>query len=136
MSAVAIVARLSRLACTVRVGKPDDLAFVVDSWTKHAHRKQRLRTATAHVRALLARAGARLVVAHVPNEPDDILGWVAAEDGKPPCIHYVYVRSVARRQGVAAKMLDASVREAIEHSSPCAFAPAVWKFKPERSVTA
>ncbi len=110
-------ARLPRLPCTIRMGKPDDLAFVVDSWTKHAFRGTRMRTATAHVRELLARDGSRLIVAHVVDDPDAILGWAATEDGRPACLHYVYVRSAARRQGVAAAMMGASVREATDYSS-------------------
>lgn len=106
--------------CVVRIGKPDDLAFVVDSWTKHAHRGQRMRTATTHVRSLLARDGATLIVAHVPGEPDAILGWAVLEAAArlvPVCVHYVYVRSAARRTGVAREMLGELAGQAIEYSS-------------------
>lgn len=124
-----------KLPCTIRAGKPDDLAYVVDSWTKHAFRGQRMRTATAHVRALLARPGSVLRVAHVVGEPDAILGWIVAEDGKPACVHYVYVRSAARGQGVATAMLGTATRERIEYSTECSRAPAVWTFNPKAAVT-
>ena len=122
------------LPCVVRVGKPDDLGYVVDSWTKHAFRGQRLRRATQHVRELLARPASRLFVAHVPDDADAILGWAALEI-EPSCVHYIYVRSAARGQGVATAMLGTLVRERIEYSSPCDRAPAVWTFNASRAVT-
>jgi GNAT superfamily N-acetyltransferase len=131
----AAVARLSRLDCVIRPGRPDDLAFVVDSWTKHAYRGQRMRTATSHVRALLARATSRLVVAHVPDDPESILGWVAGEAGPPLCIHYVYVRSLARSQGVATAMLGTVVNDAADYSTRYAAPPKAWTYRPERAKT-
>jgi GNAT superfamily N-acetyltransferase len=150
----AAVSRLPRLACTIRRGKPDDLAFIVDSWTKHGHRGERMRDATRHVRSLLARdpvalaamtSGERegsirsLLVAHVPDDANAILGWALIEASRtdaPTCIQYVYVRSTARLQGVARSLLSMLEGEAVEHSLPSKLAPAVWIFNPERAVTA
>jgi len=134
---VTAAATLSRGMRTtpVRLGKPDDLAFVVDSWTKHGHRGERMRTATAHVRALLARPGSMLLVAHVPGEPDSILGWAATEDD---CVHYVYVRSAGRRQGTAKALMGAWARDVAEYSRalPAGIvAPRGWTLNLKRSET-
>ena len=124
--------------CETRPGKPDDLAFVVDSWTKHAFRHARMRNATAHVRSLLARPGSYLSVAHVPGEPDAILGWAVVEDGEPACVHYVYVRSAARKTGVARSLVGRLALETVEYSSaaPVNLAlPQTWTVNTKRAET-
>ena len=129
--------------CTVRGGKPDDLAYVVDSWTKHARTHKHMRDAVQHVRALLGRSGSRLFVAHVPDEPDAILGWAVLEDsGGPwsrPVVHYVYCRASGRRQGVARALLGELASHAVDYSSawPSGFAaPKTWAFNAARAKTA
>jgi GNAT superfamily N-acetyltransferase len=130
--------------CEIRISKQDDLAFVVDCWSDRLsrERKAKLGEMTRYVRALLARSASRLIIAHVPNEPDAILGWAALEaagyrrvgeddwhdqpgggyeEYRPVVVHYLYVRSGARRQGVARAMLG-GVR-AGEYSHP---APRRW----------
>lgn len=122
----------------MRPGRPDDLAYVVDSWAKHAFRGQRMRNAVAHVRALLGRPGSYLSVAHVPGEPDAILGWAVVEDGKPMCIHYVYVRSTARRMGVARALVGRLRGERIDFSSEAPSSltlPATWTLNLKRAET-
>lgn len=146
--------------CETRPGKPDDLAFVVDSWTKHAFRHARMRNATAHVRSLLARPGSYLSVAHVPGEPDAILGWAVVEEGstvavlnrdgtpgvldgithlkQPACVHYVYVRSAARKTGVARSLVGRLALETVEYSSaaPVNLAlPQTWTVNTARAAT-
>lgn len=130
-----------RPLCTIRPGKPDDLAFVADSWTKHAHRGERKASATKHVRALLSRSSSYLSVAHVPGEPDAILGWVVVEDANGPwtvpVIHYVYVRASGRRQGVARTLLAGLVARAVEYSSRAKgiALPAKWTLNEVRAET-
>lgn len=132
--------------CEIRLGKPDDLAFVVDCWTKYearSSRGRRFRDSTSHVRALLARDGSRLLVAHVPGEPDSILGWAATEDGVagpervPACIHYVYVRKDARRLGVASALIgERDVRLEYSHALPLGIVvPATWTLNVKRAET-
>ena len=124
--------------CETRVGKPDDLAFVVDCWTKNDPelRNSFLRDSTRHVRTLLARDASRLIVAHVPGEPDAILGWAAYEGGAVPCVHYVYVRKDARRHGVARAMVGDLDRAEYSHAAPKGIgAPRGWSLKTERAVT-
>jgi GNAT superfamily N-acetyltransferase len=90
----------------IRLGRPSDLAFVVDSWVKRGHeRGERLREATARVRALLARHDSVLRVACLPDDSDAILGWAVITAKPPHKLHYVYVRKEARKQGIARTLL-------------------------------
>lgn len=87
----------------IRLGRPSDLAYVVDSWVKRGHdRGERMRDATARVRAILARPDSVLRVACLPDDEDAIIGWAAIEGSK---LHYVYVRKEARKQGIARLLL-------------------------------
>jgi len=89
----------------IRLGRPSDLPYVVDTWTKRGHeRGERLSAATARVRAILARPDSVLRVVCLPDDSDAILGW-AALSGEPPTLHYVYVRKDARKQGIARLLL-------------------------------
>jgi GNAT superfamily N-acetyltransferase len=98
----------------VRLGRPSDLPFVVDSWVKRGHaRGERLRDATARVRAILADDTTELRVACLPDDEDAILGWAAVTTDESPRLHYAYVRKECRRQGIANALLpdiDASTR--------------------------
>ena len=106
------------MICETRIGGVDDVPFVVDSWTKNDPelRAMRISEATRHVRSILAREHSRLFVAHVPGEPSAILGWAVLEQGTRACLHYVYVRSAARRQGVARALLGDAAPLALDYS--------------------
>ena len=139
--------------CETRLGKPDDLAWVVDCWTKNDPelRTMRLSLATRHVRALLRVPSdvplhtlpaqlPQLIVAHVPGEPDALLGWAAIERASskgPPCLHYLYVRSSARRLGVASALIgDVDVRIEYSHAAPRGVAvPGGWTLNLKRGIT-
>lgn len=126
MSAV-LSAAMRPAICELRMGKPEDLAFVVNVWADRLRREnKRLRTseATQHVRALLSRDASRLIVAHVPEYVDDILGWAAVESGSPTCVHYIYVRKDARRLGIATAMVGArDVALDYSHHPPARWPP-------------
>lgn len=146
-----MTAAVSVLPCELRSGKLDDVAYVVDCWTKNDPelRKLRLRDSTRHVRALLGRPESRLIIAYVPSEPDAILGWMALEAAgapfvdagltrrQPPCLHYVYVRSSARRLGVARTLLSVTVGPMeYSHTAPRGVAvPSGWTLNIERART-
>lgn len=145
-----MTAALSRRSiCETRIGKPDDLAFVIDCWIKRELRDDGTRTLSAtkhHVRRLLdvlvpmhelPSVLPRLIVAHVPSEPDAILGWAAIEAGTPPCVHYIYVRTVARRQGVARALVGLPhVRLEYSHAAPKGVVvPAGWTLNSGRAKT-
>ena len=134
--------------CETRVGKPDDLAFVVDCWTKNDPelRSMRLGVSTKHVRALLGVADIahhelprllhRLLIAHVPGEPDAILGWAAYERGAIPCVHYLYVRKDARRQGVARQLVGDVTHAEYSHAAPKGVVvPGGWSLNLARAKT-
>jgi ribosomal protein S18 acetylase RimI-like enzyme len=90
----------------IRLGRPSDLAYVVDTWVKRGHeRNERLREATARVRSLLARPETVLRVACLPDDSDAILGWAVVSFVPSPKLHYVYVRKEARNQGIARRLL-------------------------------
>ncbi len=125
--------------CETRIGRSSDLAFVVDCWAKYENRcddSKRISDITRQARRLLgvpfglAHAVVelpRLLVAHVPGEPDAILGWAAFEGGPVGCIHYVYVRSAARRQGVARALVGDIETVEYSHEAPKGFAlPKHW----------
>ena len=90
----------------IRLGRPSDLPYVVDTWVKRGHdRGERLHAATARVRAILARADSVLRVACLPDDSDAIIGWAAVTAADSPTLHYVYVRKDARNQGIARLLL-------------------------------
>ncbi len=90
----------------IRLGRLSDLPYVVDTWVKRGHeRGERLRAATARVRAILARPDSVLRVASLPDDTDAILGWAVITSAEPHELHYVYVRKEARKQGIARVLL-------------------------------
>jgi GNAT superfamily N-acetyltransferase len=133
-NAATVLTRGMRNTCIVRVGKPEDVPFVVDTWTKRGYRGERMREATMRVRALIARPTSRLIVAHVPDDVDAMLGWAVLEVG-PLCLHYIYVRSAARRQGVARAIMREVACDALEYSRACELAPKSWTLNEGRAKT-
>lgn len=91
----------------IRLGRPSDLPFVTDTWVKKGREKgERISSATARVRAILAHHDTCLRVATLTDDDDAILGWaVIGFDKSPHTLHYVYVRSTARHQGIARSLL-------------------------------
>ncbi|AKU93384.1 hypothetical protein AKJ09_00048 [Labilithrix luteola] len=88
------------------MGRATDLPFVVDSWSKHSHvRGERLRDATARVRAILAAPTTVLRVVTLPDDDDAILGWSVLTSDASPKLHYVYLRRELRGQGIARVLL-------------------------------
>lgn len=87
----------------IRLGRPSDLPFVVDSWVKKGRQPdERFSAATARVRNILARETTLLKVAVLADDDDAILGWAVLEPG---VCRYVYVRKDARGQGIAKALL-------------------------------
>lgn len=92
---------------SLRLGRPTDLPFVVDTWVKKGRNPgERIGTATARVRKILAHYDTTLRVACLPDDDDAILGWACLDCAKsPPSLNYVYVRKDARGQGIARSLL-------------------------------
>jgi GNAT superfamily N-acetyltransferase len=50
-----------------------------------------------------------LAIAHVEGEPDVYLGWAV---GKPGLLHYVFVKGIARKHGIASRLVQAVAGDA------------------------
>jgi ribosomal protein S18 acetylase RimI-like enzyme len=88
----------------IRLGRPSDLPYVVDTWAKRGRtHDERIGQATARVRALLARPESVFRVACLPDDDDAILGWTVVTTADE--LVYVYVRKDARGQSVARRLL-------------------------------
>ncbi|MEM9462119.1 MAG: GNAT family N-acetyltransferase [Myxococcota bacterium] len=105
----------------------EDLPIVLDSWCKSMRLRRRTTSAGSFVelgrsrglaphiwaRALtgvvegLARESAIAVACH-PSHREVVIGWIAFEaDTETTTVHYVWVRSEFRRQGVGRMLLEA-----------------------------
>lgn len=102
---------MSGLPVTFRDAKPDDLAFILSSWLK-SHRQVGDNAWMAndvyyaiHRARFTTALHQRVVVACDPEHEDQILGWACAGlDGHT--VHYVYVKQVFRRFGLARRLVD------------------------------
>lgn len=99
----------------VRDAVEDDVALIMSSWLR-SHKQngpqERKLTNTVYfsnhvpiVRALVARCP--ILVAELEGVRDEALGWVCYDepDADRFVVHYVYVKSVYRKQGVAKTLL-------------------------------
>ena len=55
---------------------------------------------------LVSRCG--VIVAEVEGAPDEVAGWICAEPDKEFVVHYVYVKPLYRKAGLAKWMLEAA----------------------------
>jgi GNAT superfamily N-acetyltransferase len=76
----------------------------------------------------------RLVLAHLPDEPDLFVGWACATPG---LLHYVYVKLPYQRMGVARRLLESVSQEPVSrytHAGPRALMQAAtdrgWSYCP------
>jgi hypothetical protein len=85
----------------------EDLPFIVNSWLKSAREGPTLRGLSSSVYfkehkklilTLLNSEDTALVIAADDADPRHILGWAA---GAPGVLHFVYVKHLLRRQGLA-----------------------------------
>lgn len=94
-----------------------DAAFIHDSWLREmaadlqipkedGPRRKFWQVHAPRLRALVARPDTRVIVAHEPGQPDNLVGWVAFTG--PDRLHFVYVRGGFRRGGVARHLLEAA----------------------------
>lgn len=127
-----------------------DRPFVFDGWIRSYQRSRWAGVVPNHlfwdvhrvaIEGLLTR-GAVVTVAHLPGEPDALLGFVAHEvkPGDEPLIHTVYVKPLWRRQGVARALIDTVVPDRQFHYTFRTDAAAHFKrpayratFAPERA---
>lgn len=88
--------------------------FVQASWCKGARRPWET------LAAYLRRPDTRALVAHLPDDPDSLLGWAAVSDG---AVVFAYTRELfgrCRRRGLMTSLLlDAGVD--VSQPTPCLF---------------
>jgi GNAT superfamily N-acetyltransferase len=100
----------------VRLATADDMRFVAASWFesywKAVASQEGMDYLTAYrpgqdalIRRLVGRS--ETIVAHAVDIPDEILGYAVLEDD---VLHYVYVKSVYRRRGIATGLVRARAK--------------------------
>lgn len=98
------------LPVSIRDMVSGDVPLIYDSWIHSCLPSQRRDWGNNAFKLrrridALIRRGSEVKVAIFPEDGDVILGWACAEP--PSVLHYVYVKEVYRRQGVAATLLAA-----------------------------
>lgn len=103
----------------LRAGRPDDVRFLVDSWSSSMKQQSvsaEERRAGFHIAqreiivALLETS--RVWVACDPINDADVIGYVVGEPGTPTLLHFVYVKFQHRNLGFAKKLVDRLLRDA------------------------
>lgn len=114
----------------LRDAEPRDRAFWGANWANSYRRSNWAGVVPNHLyhdvmRVLqdgLSRRGMRIKIAHIPDDPDALMGFVAWEDdpGRSPIVHMVYVKDVYRKAGLATDMLEQTVGRAFlyTHRTP------------------
>jgi GNAT superfamily N-acetyltransferase len=126
------------LTLRIRPAKPEDHAFIIDSWRRSFENAPAVRGAdrewyriemTRTIRRLLDTAECR--VACDPEDPDTIAGFVAFHG---PELHYAYTKQDFRGMGIARQLLDGHHIDAYTFQSNNARPPAGWRFKPRVTI--
>jgi len=116
----------------VRPLDSDDVGYVFETWARSAREQYRviegkdyLDGLRAHLQVLLTMQGRRrlAIVAHPPETPRVIVGWLVGEP--PKHVDYVYVRAEYRQAKVAMRLLqeggfDLTCLETTTRTSPVA----------------
>lgn len=135
----------------IREGKPDDYAYVTDTWVRcYRTSKAALDAGDVYVaeqKRLIYHLiqTSKLLIAHAPDDEDAILGWAIGRPGTDPVIYYAYVRSDARRQKLACTLLCRLLNTSPEELSclkvqfshrpmlPSLKPPSTWTYNPYRN---
>lgn len=109
---------------TVSLMRPDELNFVASSWKRsHADAPQNSGIPSPKFYArmnrlfdeVLARPNVEVLVAHDPDQPRVILGYVCIEEQGPVlALHYAYTRHSHWRLGVCSELLRHALQGAAE----------------------
>jgi hypothetical protein len=108
-------------------GEPDaDRPFFMDLWSKSYRRSRWAGTIPNNLFADIFRVtveglekrGLKILLAHVPGKPNDLMGFVAYElkDGDLPHVAFCGVKDPYRKGRVATKLLEATVGRAFRYS--------------------
>jgi ribosomal protein S18 acetylase RimI-like enzyme len=100
----------------IREGHNGDDAFVFTTWLKsYKHGSdfaKRIRNGVFFpwhhkvVAGILGRPGTTLLIAHVHDDPDVVLGYLCVEAGEIAVVHYVFVKPNWRQLGIARQLLN------------------------------
>ena len=116
-------------AYALRAVRPDEMALVRDSWARsYGDPPTRPRPVQRPPRGLakwlwyrairrgiitpvMDEDGASVIVAVLPDVPDEVLGWLcyAPPGAHPLQLHYAYVKPDYRRRGVARQLMGAAL---------------------------
>ena len=126
---------MTEIAIELRAGKALDVGHILTSWVrsnaKTAWAKEAGRCySTEHWRAAksILERGAVVLVAHLADDPDAIIGWAVFEPG---VLHYVYVRAGLRKQGIARRLLSEWGGSIFTHKPTVPLRlPEHWQFNP------
>lgn len=103
----------------IRAVRPEDLNLVRGTWLHSFGASGRARQMGREYRRVWSQVIDRLctkskiLVAHPPESPDLIVGWICFEPG---IVHYAYVKSAFQRFGVARALLEASGLEGTRYA--------------------
>jgi hypothetical protein len=115
---------LPPLPIVIRAATDKDKAFVLSSWKKSLREYSNLGNGAFFllqnaVCDVVLSADPILFVAHPPDAPNLIVGWVCAEASpEGALLHMVYTKGWARRQRVAARLADAALELARAEGAP------------------
>lgn len=100
----------------IRPMQPGDVPLVLNSWLKSYRdcpatwgtaNDVYFRTQKAVISKLLSRCN--VAIACDPDDAEQIFGWLAWEDGeKDIVVHYIYVKSLFQRMGVASRLWESA----------------------------
>jgi GNAT superfamily N-acetyltransferase len=95
-----------------------DIGFIFSTWLKSYQQSAFVQGIYPEVfyqqhhkaiESILKRDNAVGIVAYPKGEPDVLLGYLVGEAGPVPVIHYIYVKGVFRKKGIAKLLIEASL---------------------------
>jgi ribosomal protein S18 acetylase RimI-like enzyme len=106
-------------AIQIRVATETDKPFIFSNWLRHYKNRsyfaKRIRNSIFYkwhhlvIEKILDRPNTLSLIAHPPEEPEVILGFMISEawpDGS--VIHFVYIKPQFKKMGIAKKLFEAS----------------------------
>ncbi len=106
---------MNRDALVIRPMHPSERNLVVQSWLRSSARSkfaalmpklQYEAEEHALIEDMLANPANIVLVAELAEVPGEVHGWLAHDE---TAVHYVYVKQLYRRQGIASRLFDAAV---------------------------
>jgi GNAT superfamily N-acetyltransferase len=102
----------------LRPATDDDYPFIYDSWLR-AYRGSNFAGPIADIAyydayrktidQLITRSTSRLIVASLVDVPTEMFGYCCSEQGRLPILHWCYVKSKYRQNGIGTMLLDDAI---------------------------